>query len=763
MFGERKVSHEPVVSKEIEQYRPPSGGQFPKMNEFNGKGDPEDHCEKRFLRHYSHLCRREKDTEALIHCRQRPNEELGDYLARFKEEAGMVTNLDKVKAAGFLAARLDPVKDKKLRSSLYDIPPKSLNDIYVRGEAIRRKLESIGGYKESRKNESSIRDDRRSRGDFKSRLTDNRPDRGAERRRDRDSTVFTPLNAPISQILHEIKGKPGFVRPARMKTPDYKKNGDKYCEYHKDKGHNTDECYHLKKLIEKMVKGGELEQYKGDLRDKLESKEPRREKGPEKEEKYRAPAYHFTEDDFEDVIWPHEDPLIINPIIEENKIWKVLVDGGSLVNILYHRTYCKMNLGGEQLEPCHEAPLYGFRNQPVPIEGTITLPIVLGKAPYTMEKEAKFYVVRVESPYNSILGRPILSAFQAVASVPHLKLKFPTENGIGEMRGDQKAARIIMLEDIEKDRDVEMTEGGKRKRKEDEGGSHQMMNIELEKFGADLSNPIAEPAAETEEVELYVGQSGKMIQIGKNMEPELKKKVIEVIRQYHDVFAWGHEDMPGLDPSVAKHCLSVNPDEKLVKQKKRNFAMERQQVIQAEVEKLLKSKFIEEIEYPDWLANLVVVKKSNNKWRMCVNYTDLNKACPKDHYPLPNIDQLIDATSGHQVLSFLDAFSGYHQITMNVEDIPKTAFITPKGTYAYIKMPFGLKNAGATFQKMINKVFKEQIGRNVECYVDDMIVKSMFKDHAEDLRECFETLRKNNMRINPSKCTFGVASDKGSD
>ncbi|KAK1364286.1 hypothetical protein POM88_039847 [Heracleum sosnowskyi] len=207
MFGERKVSHEPIVSEEIEQYRPPLGGQFPKMNEFNGRGDPEDHCEKyeslmtgmghcdimlcrmfktylkgpatmwyrsqkprsihsydqlkrRFLRHYSHLCRREKDTEALIHCRQRPNEELGDYLARFKEEAGMVTNLDKVKAAGFLAAGLDPVKGKKLRSSLYDIPPKSLNDIYVRGEAIRRKLESIGGYKESRRSEGSVRDDR---------------------------------------------------------------------------------------------------------------------------------------------------------------------------------------------------------------------------------------------------------------------------------------------------------------------------------------------------------------------------------------------------------------------------------------------------------------------------------------------------------------------------------------------------------------------------------------------------------------------------
>lgn len=134
------------------------------------------------------------------------------------------------------------------------------------------------------------------------------------------------------------------------------------------------------------------------------------------------------------------------------------------------------------------------------------------------------------------------------------------------------------------------------------------------------------------------------------------------------------------------------------------------------------------------------VKKFNNKWRMCVEYIDLNKACPKDHYPLPIIDQLIDAMAGFKVLCFLDVFLGYHQIAMNRNDIPKTVFITPKGTYAHIKMPFGLKNAGATFQRIVNKIFKAQIGQNMECYMDDMIVKLLFADHADDLRECFETL-----------------------
>ncbi|XP_074346626.1 uncharacterized protein LOC141685423 [Apium graveolens] len=129
-----------------------------------------------------------------------------------------------------------------------------------------------------------------------------------------------------------------------------------------------------------------------------------------------------------------------------------------------------------------------------------------------------------------------------------------------------------------------------------------------------------------------------MVRNGRHMENDLKEKVIPVIRQYHDVFAWGPEDMPGLDTKMAKHCLNVQPEVEPVKHKKRTFAAKRQKVIEAEVEKLLEAKFIEEIEYFDWLANEVVIKKSNGKWKICVDYTDLNKACPKDNYLLPSID-----------------------------------------------------------------------------------------------------------------------------
>ena len=156
-----------------------------------------------------------------------------------------------------------------------------------------------------------------------------------------------------------------------------------------------------------------------------------------------------------------------------------------------------------------------------------------------------------------------------------------------------------------------------------------------------------------------------------------------------------------------------------------------------------------------------MVKKANGKWRMCVDFIDLNQACPKDSFPLPRIDQLVDSTAGHKLLNFMDAFSDYNQILMAEEDQEKTAFVTSQGLYCYKVMPFGLKNAGATYQRLVNQMFKKQIGRNVEVYVDDMLVKSRKeKDHLDDLRETFNTLRQYHMKLNPSKCAFEVSSGK---
>ena len=146
---------------------------------------------------------------------------------------------------------------------------------------------------------------------------------------------------------------------------------------------------------------------------------------------------------------------------------------------------------------------------------------------------------------------------------------------------------------------------------------------------------------------------------------------------------------------------------------------------------------------------------------MCVDFTDLNKACPKNSYPLPHIDQLVDSTTGHRLLSFMDAFSGYNQIRMDKTDQEKTSFVTSQGLFCYKVMPFGLKNAGATYQRLVNHMFRLQIGWNVEVYVDDMLVKSQDEEiHLDDLHETFDTFRQYNMKLNPSKCAFRVSSGK---
>jgi hypothetical protein len=140
------------------------------------------------------------------------------------------------------------------------------------------------------------------------------------------------------------------------------------------------------------------------------------------------------------------------------------------------------------------------------------------------------------------------------------------------------------------------------------------------------------------------------------------------------------------------------------------------------VKRLLSAGVIREVTYPEWLANTVMVKKANGKWRMCIDFTDLNKACPKDEFPLPRIDSLVDAAASSELMSLLDCYSGYHQIWMNEEDEPKTSFITPSGTYCYLRMPEGLKNARGSFSRMTAKVLHSQIGKNVLTYVNDIML-----------------------------------------
>ena len=251
------------------------------------------------------------------------------------------------------------------------------------------------------------------------------------------------------------------------------------------------------------------------------------------------------------------------------------------------------------------------------------------------------------------------------------------------------------------------------------------------------------------------------IRIGSSLSPDERSGLIDLLRSYLDVFAWSYEDMLGLDPTIVQHHLPILPHARSVKQKLRRLHPRWSLQVKEEIQKQLSVGFLSVVEYPEWLANVVPVPKKDEKVRVCVDFRDLNKASSKDDFPLPHIDMLVDSTVGHPMLSFMDGFSGYNQILMAPEDMKKTSFITEWGTYCYRVMPFGLKNAGATYQRAATTLFHNMMHRDVEVYVDDMIVKS--RDRADDLaalQRFFERIRQFRLRLNPKKCTFGVTSGK---
>jgi hypothetical protein len=179
------------------------------------------------------------------------------------------------------------------------------------------------------------------------------------------------------------------------------------------------------------------------------------------------------------------------------------------------------------------------------------------------------------------------------------------------------------------------------------------------------------------------------------------------------VFAWSAKDLTGVDRNFIEHRLNIDPSVKPRKQKLRKMSDDKVVAVKSEVQRLLDATVIREVMYPKWLANTVSVKKKNGKWRMCIDFTDLNKATPKDNYPLPRMDQVVYSAANVAIMSLLDCFSGYHQCWMVKEDEEKTSFITPFGTFCFVRMPEGLKNADSTFTRMTGTVFKPQIGRNI--------------------------------------------------
>uniref|UniRef100_A0A2N9GFR2 Uncharacterized protein n=1 Tax=Fagus sylvatica TaxID=28930 RepID=A0A2N9GFR2_FAGSY len=547
-----------------------------------------------FFNHFIGGQRYGRPTTHLLNVKQKEGETLRSYLTRFNKETLLVDGADdKVVLTTFISG----LQSGDFLFSVYKDPPSTMTEmmyeaqrhmngeeaLLARDQTTRKKRKGDHADRPAEPHETRPKAQRN-----RNRRQEDRSGRGFNER----FNHFTPLNAPVNHIFMQIRNDPALKWTGKLLTDSDKRPRDKYCRFHRDHRHNTEDCYDLKRQMEELIKQGKLQRFveKGGtsrssrkayarqihnvLVTQKSNKKPRVEDLP----------ITFIEEDACKVFHPHDDALVVTMEIVGYSTRRVLIENGSSADIIYLTAFQQMKIGKDQLQPI-ETPLVGFAGTSVYPLGMVTLQIIAEQV-------------------------------------------------------------------------------------------HQTLIVE------ERQN-IAEPTEELEEIVLKEGNEKKTTRIGTSMTKEIRALVVSFLRENADVFAWSHDDMLGIGTEVISHKLNVNPSTSPVKQKRRVFAPERNTAVMEEVDKLLKAGFIREVYYPEWLANVVMVKKSTGKWRMCVDFTDLNKACPKDSYPLPRIDQLVDSTAGHKLLSFMDAFSGYNQIQMTEGDQEKTAFITSRGLFCY--------------------------------------------------------------------------------
>uniref|UniRef100_A0A2N9GA65 Uncharacterized protein n=1 Tax=Fagus sylvatica TaxID=28930 RepID=A0A2N9GA65_FAGSY len=721
----RQISHSPFSSR-IERAKLPARIAPLNLVTYNGKTDPVSH-----LSHYRRSMALHNGDDILM-CRIFPSS-LGDVALRWFDRLDhgsihswtelseafttrFITNTRKPKEVGFFDGLSYEVRRKfglpvgsKLRQSLAKKPPPDMSNLMSRIEQHVRVEED--GLQPQKQSGDNVVVQKKSAQPETSRAQRN-PKQSGPVTRESFQAINTTFKEPIFKILPQIKNKPYFAWPARLNGDPASRESMPYCAYHRERGHLTETCRNYKALLEELVRDGHLHQFVDNT--KLQQQ---RVHNP----KPKAPIGTI------DVIHSHaradslrtetreaahlREIFQVSEGIGDFEVKRILIDPGSSAEIMYDSLFKGLGLEHKDLDRKVD-PLYGFSGESVMPVGRVTVKVHAG----TVSSPTDFWVLNSYSPYNAILGRPWLHKMKAVPSTLHQRLRFPTPEGIMELQ----------------------------ERTENEGLAPQKKCAE-------------------ELVKHYMSASDqeRYFLLGASLSQELRDGLTALLMEYSDVFAWSPYEAPGVDPAFACHSLNVDPLIRPVVQKGRRISPLHQEAVCEEVNRLIEAEAIREILYPTWLSNTVVVKKKNGKWRVCIDFTDLNRACPKDPFPLPKIDQLVDATSGHQRMSFLDAFQGYHQIAMDPADEEKTAFITPRGIFCYKVMPFGLKNAGATYQRMITKMFSSQLGKTVEVYIDDMVVKSVrAEDHLENLRAVFNTLRRHRLKLNASKCAFGVGSGK---
>uniref|UniRef100_J3M5L5 Reverse transcriptase domain-containing protein n=1 Tax=Oryza brachyantha TaxID=4533 RepID=J3M5L5_ORYBR len=416
--------------------------------------------------------------------------------------------------------------------------------------------------------------------------------------------------------------------------------------------------------------------------------------------------------------------LVTSPTIYNVKVGRVLIDGVAALNLLSPKAFDTLKAPGMSLKP--SLPIIGVTPGLVWPLGQILLPITFGGPTNFRTEQIDFNVADLSLPYNAMLGKPVLVKFMALAHYAYRQLKMSglvaPSRCMATLRWcwrEQKCASTPSL----------------------------WSPPPRQPARAPRRQPCEPPRSRLPRPTRYPSSLSSLAMTRPRSPISVEGVLVSFLRANTDVFAWKPSDMPGVPREVIEHCLAVRPDTRPVRQK--------------EVARFLEASFIREVVHPEWLANPVVVPKANDKMRMCIDYIDLNKACPRDPFPLARIDQIVDSTAGCDLLCFLDAYLGYHQIGMARKDEEKIAFITPVGTYCYVSMPFGLKNVGTTFQRSTRITLSSQIGRNVEACVDDLVVKTRNREALlSDLDETFDSLRTMCMKLNPEKCVFEVPTGK---
>ncbi|KAL2250014.1 UNVERIFIED_CONTAM: Retrovirus-related Pol polyprotein from transposon opus [Sesamum indicum] len=710
---------------------------------------------QKFIFHFASKRKQKRSATYLFTIRQKENETLKNFMGRFNNETLEVQDL---RIDMMVSILIHGLKKGPFASALARDPPTNVEQLmrlaqkYINEEEMNamKDGEWLGA----------------------GRTRDREPGKDAKQNTDRvrDLTYrpkyhrYTPLNTTKTKALLTVE-KSGMLKwPRHTRFTPAKKFSGKYCKFHRERGHDTKECYQLKDEIERLIRQGYFKELV--MKYRAEETVARRSRkgvvkeanlggnspvkgiiytiagGPEGGDSRRSRKRQnrnvqhdqlianiesdeeitFGDKDVAGGVRSQNDPMVIKLDIANFIVRKVLIDNGSSADIILWDVLVKMGLENTKLESVR-TPLVGFGGTEIVPLGTLDLPVSMGEDPRRKTLMIKFLVVDTPFAYNVILGRPGLNAFRAIEARKCYNLSLKK----GE--GTDKRKKLDVIE-----------------------GGGQISDEKIERI---------RPAETHKVVEVIQGAPSKTTRIGSHLGEQLETMMISLLRKNADIFAWSSSDFIGVAPEVIVHRLNVDPTMRPVQQKKRNFSTEKNQVIREEVDRLLNAGYITEVQYTDWLSNVVVVPKPGGKWRVCIDFTDLNKACLKDPYPLPRIDALVDSTAGYELFSMMDAYQGYHQIFMAEEDQNKTSFVTETGIYCYKVMPFGLKNAGATYQRLVNRMFKDQIGKTMEVYVDDMLVKSSrSEDHVVYLEQTFATLRKFRMKLNPMKCTFGVAGGK---